>query len=201
MAQSVLALRTLNCRRRPRAALRAGSCAGFTLIEMMVVVAVLLITSIAAALSFSGTISGYRIAGAANSLSRDLQFARSEALKRGQPVSVCASTNAASCSSSTAWQSGWIVFYDPDGDGAVNAGDTILRAETQNPGTTTFTADNAVTSVTFNRQGSIAALPANPVTFTLHDGSSTPNAALTRCVALMPSGRSTVQNTNAGNCL
>ncbi|MDE3012362.1 MAG: GspH/FimT family pseudopilin [Pseudomonadota bacterium] len=175
---------------------RAG---GFTLIEMLVTVAVLMTLAVVAGATFSGTVSGYRIAGAANSLARDFQYARAEALRRGLPVSVCASTNGTSCSGSTAWASGWIVFFDANGNGAIDAGDSVLRAETQSTGNTTLAPDNGTTTgVTFNRQGSVVALPNAVVTFKLHEASG--NAALTRCITLVPSGRSSIVNAGNGNC-
>lgn len=200
MVQAAFPLHCASCPRPGRSGRTVRTGRGFTLIEMMVVVAVMVIVGMALTVSFSGTVAGYRIAGAANSLSRDLQYARAEALKRGQPVSVCASSDGASCSGSTSWQTGWIVFYDANGNGAVDTsgGDVVLRAETQNPGKNTLSADNSVSAVTFNRQGSIAGLPANPVTFTLHE--PTGSASLTRCVALVPSGRALIQNAGQGNC-
>ena len=177
---------------------------GFTLIELMVVLAVMTFIGLGMTTSFKSTVAGYRILNEANSLSRDFQFARAEALKRGGFVAVCASANGSTCSGTTSWTAGWLVFYNGAGNytgsGAYTLAstDTLLRAETQTAGKNTFVADNSVTSVIFNRQGSVSLLPANPVTLTLHDPTS--SATLTRCVTVVPSGRTQVQNAGVGNC-
>ena len=44
-------------------------------------------------------------------------LARMEAIRRGTPVSVCASADQASCSGANDWASGWIVFTDANGSG------------------------------------------------------------------------------------
>lgn len=55
-----------------------------------------------------------------------LQLARSEAVKRNLPVSVCRSSNGSSCTGN--WTDGWIVFSNADGDHAVDAGtDEVIR--------------------------------------------------------------------------
>jgi len=56
-----------------------------------------------------------RIASASegNGLLGDLQYARAEAIKEGQSVSVCVSNDAHTCTVGLAWQKGWIVFSDP----------------------------------------------------------------------------------------
>ncbi len=172
---------------------------GFTLVELLVVMGVATIILTSAVPTFSRTAQGYRMLGEANNLARDLQFARSEAIKRGQNVTVCPSNDGQSCTANTtAWQVGWLVFYDANGNGTFDAGDIALRWQAQSPGTATFLADNSVGSVTFNRQGSISALPANPVTLTLHEPTS--STQLTRCVAITPAGRSVVQSVGTGNC-
>lgn len=165
----------------------------------MVVVAILAVLATAAVMTFSGTVSGYRISNQANGLAHDLQFARGEAIKRGLQVGVCASSDGATCSNSASWQFGWIVFVDANNNSSFDAGETVLRAETQNPGSNTLLADPAnagLNQVYFNRQGSTVAQPA--VTFQLHDPNHT--AALVRCVVLVPSGRATTVNSGIGNC-
>jgi type IV fimbrial biogenesis protein FimT len=68
------------------------------------------------------------LATQANDFMTALNLARSEAVKRGRPVTVCRSTDGASCSGSGVnWETGWIVFTDANGDGVVDAGDGILR--------------------------------------------------------------------------
>jgi type IV fimbrial biogenesis protein FimT len=100
------------CRRAPR---------GFTMIEGLVVLAVAAVLLGVAAPDFSRTLSERALAVQASQFMSALRFARSEAVKRGQPVVVCASDAAAPgvrCQPEgrADWRAGWIVFVDPAGD-------------------------------------------------------------------------------------
>jgi prepilin-type N-terminal cleavage/methylation domain-containing protein len=111
--------------------------AGFTLIELMLVVAMIAILTVIAAPSLRDVISNARMTSAANDLLTDLSIARAEAVKRGAPTAVCTSNNGTSCTA-TAWSQGWIIFSDSGPDkggtsGAVDGGlplpdtDTVLK--------------------------------------------------------------------------
>lgn len=63
--------------------------AGFTLIELMVTIAVLAVIVTIATPSFASIINGNRLAGASNEISALLQLGRMEALRRNQVVIVC----------------------------------------------------------------------------------------------------------------
>lgn len=99
---------------------------GFTLIEMIVVVALVAIISAFALPSFSNLVGGNRMSTQYNMLLSSLSFARSEAIKRNTSVTVCRSNNQTTCVGG--WQNGWIVFVDNGVIGTVNApNDTILN--------------------------------------------------------------------------
>lgn len=96
---------------------------GFSLIEMMVGIAILAILLGLAVPSFSEFITNTRLSSQANDFMSDLALARGEAARRNQRVSVCASTDGASCSLGAAnWNTGWIIFSDPNDNGNVDAG-------------------------------------------------------------------------------
>ena len=101
---------------------------GFTLMELMVtlVIATLLLTI--AIPSFNGLIKKNRISTYTNNLVTSLALARSEAVKRGAQVSLCASNNGTNCTN-TNFQQGWIVFTDQNTAGTVDGTDTILRVQ------------------------------------------------------------------------
>ncbi|KAF1709464.1 pre-pilin like leader sequence [Pseudoxanthomonas kalamensis DSM 18571] len=81
---------------------------GFTLIELMVTVAVLAILVTLAVPSFTSLINSNRLTGQANSLVADLQLARSEAIRRNRTITVCRSTDGATCAGATgAWET-WL---------------------------------------------------------------------------------------------
>jgi len=64
-----------------------------------------------------------RLSDQASLFMRSLALARSEALRRNLTVSVCATTDQATCSTSANWESGWIVFVDPNRNGVYDAGE------------------------------------------------------------------------------
>lgn len=104
---------------------------GFTLVELLVTLAVLAIAVMAGVPGFESVVNGNRLAAAANETIAALQTARIEAIRRNRRVAVCASADAnagssATCSAST--PDGWLVFVDNDRDGSFGAGDVLLRS-------------------------------------------------------------------------
>ncbi len=115
---------------------------GFTLIELIVAMAVMVVFVTVAVPAFQTLTMNNRLITQNNTLISSLNLARSEAVKRVVPVTVCASTNKTSCNTSQ-WERGWIIFTDVNGDRVVNSppdeivrvgnevqgGDNTLRAE------------------------------------------------------------------------
>jgi type IV fimbrial biogenesis protein FimT len=74
--------------------------------------------------SFTQAINNNRMSTQINELLATLNYARSEAIKRSNDISVCNSSDGTSCSGS--WKDGWIVFVDTNKNGAVD-GEDVLR--------------------------------------------------------------------------
>lgn len=92
---------------------------GFTLIELMVTLAVLAIVLGIAVPSFQTQIINNRSLTMGDEFAQALNFARSEAVKNKKRVSICASSNGTSCTGS--WSEGFIVFQDNAASDTVDA--------------------------------------------------------------------------------
>lgn len=101
----------------------------FTLVELMVTLVVLGFALMIAVPSFTSLSRGNRTVSETNALVGALNLARSEAAKRNTNVTVCTSSDGATCApNGLGWDSGWIVFEDNSVPlGQVDAGDTVLR--------------------------------------------------------------------------
>jgi type IV fimbrial biogenesis protein FimT len=87
------------------------------LIELLCALGVLAILAGIALPSFRDLRQNTGRATAVNSFLHSLFLARSEALKRGSMVSLCASADGNRCSgNATQWQQGWIIFANDDFD-------------------------------------------------------------------------------------
>lgn len=103
---------------------------GFTLVEMMATIAVGSILLAIATPSFIQMTVKSRLVTYNNDLITAVNFARSEAIRRGTTVSICSSVTGTQCSNTVSkWSSGWIIFVNTDADNPamVDAGETILR--------------------------------------------------------------------------
>ena len=77
----------------------AGGLAGFTLVELLVVVAISALLLALAAPAFNGLISAQKSTALVGAFMDSLNFARSEAIKRGGRAVLCKSANGTGCSS------------------------------------------------------------------------------------------------------
>lgn len=99
-------------RRRPHRALRgriAGGVAGFTLVELVITIAVVAILVALATPSFTSVINSNRLTAQANNLVADLQLARSEAVRRNRTVRVCRTPDGAVCAAAAGDWDAWLV--------------------------------------------------------------------------------------------
>ncbi len=76
-------------------------CTGFTLFELIVVVTIVGILTAVGTPTFKYVTASNRVASEVNSLLGDMQFARSQAVKAGQPVTICTSTNGTACAATS----------------------------------------------------------------------------------------------------
>lgn len=129
----------------------------FTLVELLVVLAVSVVIFAIGIPSVRSFMLNNRRAATVNGLATALNLARSEALKRAQTVTVCRvadpDANLPACPSGT-WASGWVVFVDADNGDDIDAGEDILRRNPGAGGGVTLTSSrNALGRVEFNNLG------------------------------------------------
>jgi type IV fimbrial biogenesis protein FimT len=103
--------------------------AGFTLIELMVTIAVAGVLLAVATPNLRTFMQNNRLSSAANDMLRSFQIARSEAVKRQQNVVVCGSANPTDANPTCSYVafSGWIVFQDSNFNWSVDPGEPILE--------------------------------------------------------------------------
>ncbi len=183
----------------PSRPIGASRARGFSLLELIMTMSVAAILLTIAVPSFRYVTNSNRVASEVNGLLGDLEFARAEAIKEGVNVTVCASADQQTCSSSTDWQTGWIVFADSNPPThVVPVNTTPLRIQTKFSSSDTFEATNNLTWVTFNRNGyaqgvvpttTLIELQTNPVT-----------NAWTRCLTISFTGVVATELQGTGNC-
>lgn len=113
---------------------------GFTLVELMITLAVAVIFVALAVPAFHDFVQANRISAQANELVTAINLTRDEALKRRLTVTICSSNDGATCSGG--WIDGWIVFSDLNGNNTIDAGDNdaLLRVWDAMPQGSVFAA-------------------------------------------------------------
>jgi type IV fimbrial biogenesis protein FimT len=101
---------------------------GFTLVELVVTIALVAILTSLAIPSFTEFLRQWRRDNATRELSTSLQLARTESIKTSRQVVVCPSTDETSCAAVSEWSTGWIVFRDDGGGIAANANNQAIDA-------------------------------------------------------------------------
>lgn len=176
---------------------RAGH--GFTLIELMITIAIMAVLLTVASPSFLNVVLGNRLNSSANNLVASATLARSEAIKRNKQMRMCVSSNGTTCTAG-GWEQGWIVTckttnnIDCDGVGPdwlvlrhQAAADGGLRITDTNPG--------AVTSISFDPSG-VGATQAS-----LKVCRETPSVgSQERMVTITATGRAYATRTSTGTC-
>jgi type IV fimbrial biogenesis protein FimT len=137
---------------------------GFTLIEAMIVIAILAVLATIAAPNFRSLIATMNVKSAAFDLVNDFTTARSEAIKRNQAVTVRALTGD--------WVKGWEIV--------TGAGPTVLRTR---EGANMLTFSGAA-SVDFQPNGRIA----DATTLSKWEISAGVEGVMPRCIIIAPTG-------------
>ncbi len=101
---------------------------GFTLIESMVVLALLAVGLGLGLPALDGVLERQRIQTSLHLLSADMAMARSSAIMRREAVVLCPGHPRVGCVPGSDWSDGWLVFRDPDGNRQPDETADLLRA-------------------------------------------------------------------------
>ena len=112
---------------------------GFTLIEVIIVLAVSSIILSVAVPSFLNIIASNRVVTASNELITVLNLAKSEAVRGGKNTVLCKTENGSDCSTEGQWNSGWILFSDSNDDHIIDDDERIIRIQTEIDDSLNFT--------------------------------------------------------------
>lgn len=170
---------------------------GFTLIELIVTIAIMGIVLAISVPSYQNWMVNTKLTTRANDLVGALNLARHEAVRLGQRVSVCRSASGTGCAGSGGWDQGYIVFSDSGTIGSVDGSDAVIRYQSALAIGYTLTGNTNVASyVSFTSMG-VPRLASNALqagTFSLCAPSS---SGLSKAIVMSSMGRIQVSDTGA----
>lgn len=169
---------------------------GFTLIEILITILVLVIVMTIAIPSFNAVIQNNVTISASNDMIIALNYARSEAIKRAANVSLCPAADQTFSSCGNDWNQGWIVFLNPSVSNSYsssNSAQQLLRTQSFSNNNPNITLSPSTSLVNYNSAGFAGTNTSNLTINISAAGCSGPYA---RSLNISMTGRVTVTKTN-----
>lgn len=138
---------------RAKLKMTSGYKNGFSLVEVLSVVALLMIVLSLAVPSFKGLLTKTRLSLSSDQLYTALVLARSEAVKSNRRVTVCGREDTDNCGAGT-WANGSIVFVDQVTQGVIDDTTEIVKVFYSDAPDISLSTENIGNSLSFNPDGS-----------------------------------------------
>lgn len=158
---------------------------GFTLVELMVTVAVVAILATIAAPSMTSMLRNSRVKSQMEDVTASLQLARSEAMRRNVRVTACPSSDGLTCGAST---TRWIAFWT---DNTKSPAETVVLVDKTAPSSVKITGSAG--EIVFNSSGML--IPRSTVKLCVE---STEDASTRKVVDVLVSGL--IRTSASGDC-
>lgn len=101
----------------------------WTLVELVVALGIAAVLITMALPSWGQWIGSQRVMNQALLLAKNMQLARSEAIKRGHRVNLCKSADGVQCIDTGGWDQGFLMHEDTGTKGEVDGDDDVIRFE------------------------------------------------------------------------
>lgn len=177
---------------------------GFSLVELLVTLAIVAVVAGVAAPSMQALLGGSKMEAANNQLVYSLQSARSEAIKRISPVTLCPSENplAAQPVCGGSLNDGWIVFVDTDGNGKKATSELLVLQNEPLSSAFSIDSDTFDEAILFGIDGTSVSTAGIPVSGNIeitHAGSDEKRVVRVAASGRIRSGSEQMTTASSGN--
>ena len=188
--------------RGPRPFTRRAFAAGFTLVELLVTIAISGVLLMVGIPSMANMAASLELSSATNVFVAGLYLARGEAIKRNKRVVLCKTADAVFCTNDGGWEQGWILFQDSNNNGLRETTEEIIRRELPLPAKVKLMGNSNVASyVSFAPTGSTQLVTGGFQAGTLTVCRQSLSAGDAREIVLNATGRPRVQKVSVPSCL
>jgi type IV fimbrial biogenesis protein FimT len=174
---------------------------GFTLVELLIVMAVLVILVGIGVPNMKSMIRSVELSSASNDLLAGFLMARSEAVKRHSRVVLCKSSDGLVCSATGGWEQGWLVFHDVNNNGTREEGEAIALRQQALASNVRVTGNlNVVRYISYAPNGTTKLVSGGFQAGTITLCNQSPDGGPARQIILSSAGRARVQKTQVAIC-